>query len=178
MDIEDDDNDIINPHTDDATPGSDELLSDDELRLPESAHSLVRIHAVQAWLNRRLAEAALVRGETALALQAAAAQLEEESGRVTRRRERERREEQLRRCQQAIVQEQTRIDTYEEAQELLQEYIDHAGSERVLVEFYLALEELAELEARAVNGASSPRLSALAETLHRVERVGIAYDAD
>ncbi len=178
MAIEDSDNDIINSHTDEATPGSDELLSDDELRLPESAHSLVRIHAVQAWLNRRLDEAARARGEAARALQAAAAQAEEESGRVTRRRERERREEQLRRCQQAIAQEQTHIDTYEEAQELLQEYIDHAGGERVLVEFYLALEELAEQEARAVAEASSPRLHALAETLHRVESVGITYEAD
>ena len=33
--------------------GSDELLSDDNLRLPESASTLVRTHAVQAWLTRR-----------------------------------------------------------------------------------------------------------------------------
>ena len=30
--------------------GSDELLSDDDLRLPESANILVRTHAVRAWL--------------------------------------------------------------------------------------------------------------------------------
>lgn len=177
MTIEDDDNDIINSQTDETTPGSDELLSDDELRLPESAHMLVRVHAVQAWLSRRLREAALARGEAALALQAAATQAEAESGRVTRRRERERREEQLRRCQQVIAQEQTRIDTYEEARGLLQEYVDHAGGERVLVEFYLALEALAEQETRAA-ALPSPRLSALAEVQHRVERVGISYETD
>ncbi|MGB8348434.1 MAG: hypothetical protein WCD86_26370, partial [Ktedonobacteraceae bacterium] len=177
MTIEDDDNDIINSHTDETTPGSDELLSDDELRLPESAHMLVRVHAVQAWLSRRLREAALARGEAALALQAAATQAEAESGRVTRRRERERREEQLRRCQQVIAQEQTRIDTYEEARGLLQEYVDHAGGERVLVEFYLALEALEEQETRAA-ALPSPRLSALAEVQHRVERVGISYETD
>lgn len=31
--------------------GSDELLSDDNLRLPESANILVRIHALRAWLT-------------------------------------------------------------------------------------------------------------------------------
>jgi len=171
-----DDNDE-NAQVDKTTTGSDELLSDDELRLPESAHTLVRVHAVQAWLSRRVREATLAMGEAALTLQAAAAQAEEEGDRFTRRRERERREEQLQRYQQRIEQEQARIETYEEAQELLQEYVDHAGGERVLVEFYLALEALAEQETRAA-ALPSPRLNALAEVQHRVERVGIPYESD
>src|SRR5579872_2816619 len=156
------DNNNENAHIDKITTGSDELLSDDELRLPESAHTLVRVHAVQAWLNRRVREATLAMGEAALTLQAATTQTEEESGRFMRRREHERREELLQRYQQRIAREQANIETYEEARELLQEYIDHAGGERVLVEFYLALEALTEQEARATEPAS-PRLSALAE---------------
>ena len=60
---------------DDETPdssveiGSDELLSDDNLRLPESASILVRIHAVRAWLARRYEETTIEVGEAALALQ-------------------------------------------------------------------------------------------------------------
>src|SRR2546421_295274 len=49
--------------------GSDELLSDNNLRLPESANILVRVHAVQAWLTRRYQETTLEVGEAALALQ-------------------------------------------------------------------------------------------------------------
>ena len=33
--------------------GSDELLADDNLRLPERANVLVRVHAVRAWLDVR-----------------------------------------------------------------------------------------------------------------------------
>ena len=49
--------------------GSDELLSDDNLRLPESANILVRLHAVQAWLSRRYDEATIEVGKAALGLQ-------------------------------------------------------------------------------------------------------------
>ena len=60
---------------DDHTPeevtevGSDELLSDDDLRLPEEANPLVRLHAVRAWLTRRQKMANLEIGEAALKLQ-------------------------------------------------------------------------------------------------------------
>ena len=53
----------------DNEPGSDELLSDDNLRLPENANILVRLHAVRAWLSRRHDEATIEVGEAALALQ-------------------------------------------------------------------------------------------------------------
>ena len=51
--------------------GSDELLADDNLRLPESANVLVRVHAVRAWLARRHEEATIEAGRAALALQQA-----------------------------------------------------------------------------------------------------------
>jgi hypothetical protein len=164
-----------NAHVDKATSGSDELLADDDLRLPEGAHTLVRVHAVQAWLSRRVREATLALGEAALALQEA--QAEDENNHAIRRREREHREALLLRCQQQIEREQARIETYEEAQKLLQEYIDHAGGERVLVEFYLALEMLAGQEAHTA-AFPSPRSGALADVQHRVERVGMVYEAD
>lgn len=157
------------------TIGSDERLSDDDLRLPEGAHALARVHAVQAWLSRRVREASLALGEAALALQKV--QMEEESNRIIRRRERERREALLLRYQEMIARDQTRIETYEETQELLQEYIDHAGGERVLVEFYLALEALMAEETSAV-ALPSPRLDALADVQHRVERVGVPHEED
>ena len=53
----------------DDVAGSDELLSDENLRLPESANILVRLHAVRAWLSRRHDEATIEVGEAALALQ-------------------------------------------------------------------------------------------------------------
>ena len=49
--------------------GSDEVLSDDNLRLPESANVLVRLHAVRAWLSSRHHEATIEVGEAALAIQ-------------------------------------------------------------------------------------------------------------
>ena len=67
--------------------GSDELLSDDNLRLPESANILVRTHAVQAWLARRQEEHTLEVGEAALALQQVMTQ-EPQATRL-RRRQRE-----------------------------------------------------------------------------------------
>src|SRR5215472_15047418 len=49
--------------------GSDELLADENLRLPEGANILVRLHAVRAWLSHRLNEASIEVGEAALAFQ-------------------------------------------------------------------------------------------------------------
>ena len=68
------DNDTRFPFSDGHEPsddeiGSDELLSDENLRLPEGANILARLHAVRAWLSRRHDEAAIEVGEAALALQ-------------------------------------------------------------------------------------------------------------
>src|SRR5579883_3492436 len=64
--------------------GSDELLAADDLRLPESANVLVRLHALRAWLERKRAESELEIGTAALALQTAMS----EAGREQRPRRR------------------------------------------------------------------------------------------
>ena len=146
--------------------GSDELLSDDNLRLPESANILVRIHAVRAWLTRRQQETRLAMGEVALALQDA---LQEELyGTKLRRRERQLIEERKYALQDTLTECQQRLDAYEEAQALLEESVTHTSGERSLVEYYLALEELVQ----SSEVESSPRIQALASVQHRVEHVG------
>src|SRR5579859_5125875 len=113
--------------------GSDELLSDDNLRLPESANILVRIHALRAWLARRREETTLELGEAALALQAGTSQ--EPPRTRLRRRERQNQEEQLARIQQSLAETRQRLSAYEEAQSLLEDSITHTSGERVLVEY-------------------------------------------
>jgi len=81
--------------------GSDELLSEDNLRLPESANILVRVHAVRAWLVRRRDEAATQVGEAALHLQQMA--LEEPQEPRMRRRAQQLLTERRERAQQALV---------------------------------------------------------------------------
>ncbi len=176
---------------DDETPetGSDELLSDDNLRLPESANILVRLHAVRAWLARRQHEASIAIGAAALDLQEA--MLHAPQGSMLRRRERMEQEEKLRRIQQRLTEEQQRLRAFEEAQSLLEDCVAHTSGERVLVEYYLTLEDLVqsntppdltdehELHRTPTRGASSSPGSAvptyqaaLAAVQHRVERVG------
>jgi len=99
--------------------GSDELLSDDNLRLPESANILVRTHAVRAWLTRRCKETAIEIGEAALALQQTM-MLEPQETRL-RRRERQNLEWQLSQRQQELKEAQQRLDAYEEAQAQLED---------------------------------------------------------
>jgi len=174
---------------DDETPtketetGSDELLSDDQLRLPEHASILVRVHAVEAWLVRRRKEASLEIGDVALAMQEAMQSEPQETR--PRRRERERQELHLRHLQQDLVQARERLATYEEAQALLEECIAHTSGERVLVEYYLALEDLVQSigidsETTGITDSTvpSPRLNALADVQHRVEHVGAPVEDD
>ncbi len=164
--------------------GSDELLADDNLRLPESAHTLVRVHAVEAWLQRRIQETKLELGEAALALQQA--MMQESAATMTRLRRREQQNQAAQRlhAQQAMTEAQERLNAYEEAQSLLEECITHASGERVLVEFYLLLEDLV-LQATTPAGAgsptqppASPRLSTFIDVLHRVERVGAPHEEE
>jgi len=153
--------------------GSDELLSDDNLRLPESANTLVRLHAVRAWLTRREVETSMEIGEAALALQ----QAFEEPPQETRLHRRERRNQgdsmqRIQHTQQALAEAQQRLSTYEEAQALLEECVTHTTSgERVLVEYYLTLEDLMQSSVEAQE-PSRQRIKALADVQHRVERVG------
>jgi leucyl aminopeptidase (aminopeptidase T) len=156
--------------------GSDELLSDDNLRLPESANILVRVHAVQAWLTRRYQETTLEVGEAALALQELAQASEELPRR--RRRERQEQEARLSQIQHKLTEAQQRLHTYEEAQILLEECIDHTSGERVLVEYYLVLEDLVERVRQESESGQIPRLQALTEVQHRVERVGVPHEEE
>ncbi len=156
--------------------GSDELLSDDNLRLPESASILVRIHAVRAWLTRRYEETSIEVGEAALALQQMMTQELRETR--PRRRERQNQQEQLNHIQQVLAEAQQRLSAYEEAQSLLEDCIAHTSGERVLVEYYLVLENLVQTATQANQPGQVPRLSALADVQHRVERVGAPNEED
>ena len=156
--------------------GSDELLSDDNLRLPESANILVRTHAVQAWLARRHEESALEVGEAALALQQAMMQQPQETR--LRRRERQSLQWQLDQLQQALKEAQQRLEGYTEAESLLEDCITHTSGERVLVEYYLALENLVHSITQANQPEQSPRLQALFDVQQRVEHVGAPNEED
>ena len=177
----------------DSETGSDELLSDDNLRLPEAASILVRVHAVHAWLARRYEETTREVGAAALTLQEAMQQPVPET-RLRRRTHQQ--QEQADHLQKLLNRAQLRLRTYEEAQALLEECITHTSGERVLVEYYLALEELVQdiIESNASDAPDTsdtsdipdatndldqrPRLQALADVQHRVERVGAPGEDD
>ena len=156
--------------------GSDELLSDDDLRLPESANVLVRTHAVRAWLARRREVSAIEVGEAALALQQVMLQEPQETR--LRRRERQNLQWQLNQQQQVLKEAQQRLDGYIEAEALLEEGITHTSGERVLVEYYLALENLVHSITQPNQPEQSPRLQALFDVQHRVEQVGAPNEED
>ncbi len=164
VDFDDDENNEI------TEIGSDDLLSDDNLRLPESANILVRIHAVRAWLNRRRDETLLEVGETEIALQEKRAEMPE--GIRLRRSDRLRYEEGIQQLQKELVASAERSAAYDEAQELLEECITHVSGERILVEYYLALEELMLSQISEQEEKTTPRQQALADVQHRVEHVG------
>jgi hypothetical protein len=159
--------------------GSDELLASDELRLPEGASFLVRLHAVRAWLVRRQEEAKLAAGEAALRLQELALAQEGESR--LRRRQLEQQAHLQRQAHQDLADANSRLRAYAEAAALLEETVDHVSGQRVLVEYYLALSELLECEASHARSlqeresliARSPRLQALQDVLQRVEQVSV-----
>ncbi len=159
-----------NTHEESKEVGSDELLSEDDLRLPESASVLVRLHAVRAWLARRHYEATVEVGEAALSLQQAMA-LEFQEARP-RRRERRSQETPFLRAQQALAAAQQRLQAYDDAEALLEDCVVHAGGERVLVEYFLSLEELVQSNTHADQAERMPWLQALADVQHRIERVG------
>jgi hypothetical protein len=159
--------------------GSDELLADDNLRLPASANLLVRLHAVRAWLIRRYEETVLEVGEAALALQEIGMLAGVETR--LRRRVEERRQgkqERLAQLQQVLSEGRQRLDAYEEAQQLLEDCVAHTGGERVLVEYYLALDDLLRAASQEGQQEQTPRLRALADVQHRVEHVGMPSEED
>lgn len=156
--------------------GSDELLSDDSLRLPDDANPLVRLHAMRAWLTRRQKESTLEMGEAALALQ----QLQHEDSEAPRLRRREREELMLRvqQTQESLQRAQAHLDAYEEAEATLEDCVNHLTvGERLLVEYYLVLEDTIQTSVEEdQENASSPRVEALLDVQQRVERIGSPQD--
>lgn len=153
--------------------GSDELLADDNLRLPEGANPLVRLHAIRAWLTRRQKVTNLEIGEVALELQ----QLQQNESGIARvrRRELQAGQEKMQYLQQRFQQAQQRLAAYEEAETLLEECVDHTTvGERLLVEYYLTLEGLVQDSLQAGESEASPRMQALFDVQHRVERMSIS----
>ncbi|GCE46971.1 hypothetical protein EI42_00496 [Thermosporothrix hazakensis] len=150
--------------------GSDNLLADDQLRLPENANILVRIHAVRAWLDRRQREIKLAIGQSALKMQYI---MEEEDERPRRRRTQVDSLQQIQQLQQAIQDAQEQLQMFEDAAMLLQECVDHHTSgEGTLVEYYLLLEDaLLQVEDHPA------QVEALSEVIRRVEHVS-APDLD
>jgi len=168
------DNDIPEEATE---VGSDELLSDDDLRLPEGANPLVRLHAVRAWLARRQKLTNIEIGEAALELQQL--QQDELGTSRLRRRELQARHEQIQQLQERFQRAQQRLATYEEAETLLQECVDHTTvGERLLVEYYLMLEELVQNSLQVGESEAFPRLQALQDVQYRVERVSISGEEE
>lgn len=167
--------------------GSDELLSADNLRLPEAANILVRLHALRAWLARRRSEVSLEVGEAALALQAAIQQAQSDEARPRRRARHESYENNstglvtsMVHAQAQLQEAQASLAAFDEAQELLEECIAHTQGERVLVEYYLLIEQ------RLLDAGYTPSTlneeqpfehtalyEVMAEVLRRVEHVGI-----
>ncbi len=78
------------------------------------------------------------------------------------------------RAQQALMASQQRLSAYEEAQSILEDCIAHTSGERVLVEYYLTLEELVlrSLEQMKQTEDHSSWIDAVSDVLHRVEHVG------
>ncbi len=150
--------------------GSDELLSDENLHLPEGANILVRLHAVRAWLSRRRDAATIEVGEAAIVLQ----DMMQDEAIETRPRRRTHQIEQFQRAQKALTESQQRLSAYEEAQSILEDCVAHTSGERVLVEYYLTLEELVLQSQEQVDQAEdgSPWLDAISDVLHRIEHVG------
>ena len=149
--------------------GSDELLSDDNLRLPESANTLVRLHAIRAWLTCRQRETSIEIGEMALSLQ----QLLQEGAQETCFRRRERQSTaRLQQAQQLLQEAQQRLNAYEEAEALLEDCLAHTTTgERALVEYYPTLDELVHNSIGTAGAKPAPWYEALADVQQRIERV-------
>jgi hypothetical protein len=156
---------------DETETGSDNLLSDDNLRLPDEASHLVRVHAVQSWLSRRQKETEIEIGESALRFQELQQEAMQDSNRL-RRREQQRMAEKINKAERAYQAAQERLEAYGEVEQLLEECLAHTtSSERVLVEYYLTLENLIQQADGDIDMPPS-RSSVLQEVLHRIEQVG------
>jgi hypothetical protein len=158
--------------------GSDELLSADTLRLPENANPLVRLHAMRAWLIRRQKESNIAMGDAALTLQQL--QHEETGAPHLRRSEREMLTQHIQRAQNSFKQAQEHLSAYEEAETILEDCVNHLTvNERLLVEYYLVLEEIVQTSIQEEQDEKySPRVEALLDVQQHVERIGSPLDDD
>ncbi len=148
--------------------GSDELLSADELSLPASANILVRLHALRSWLSRRYVETQQEVGMAALDVQEVSRDAAD-SQRPRRRHEQS--NVLLQRAQHHLLQAQQRLSAYDEAQILLENCVAHTtAGERLLVEFYLSLEELV---AASASSTASSWSEVMATVLQHVEQLAM-----
>ena len=162
---------------DNTQTGSDELLAADNLRLPDNANPLVRLHALRAWLARHQKETRLDIGMIALDIQ----QLQQEGQPETRlrRRELQARQDRMQSLQDRFQSAQQLLNVYEEAEELLEDCVNHTTvSERLLVEYYLTIEGLVQEATQENEDMQSPRLVALNDVLHRIEQVAAPHEED
>ena len=180
-----DEHDLNDPSSE--QEGSDELLSDDSLRLPDSASMLVRLHAVRAWLERNRREASAAVGDAALALQATMQPPPE----MQRPRRRFRPVEgqsdydspyaAVIHAQQRLHEAQETLSAFEQAQAWLEECVAHTSGERVLVEYYLMIEqELLDagyLPNQDTPDRHTPWYNAMVAVLRRIEHVGIPEES-
>ncbi|HVB74601.1 MAG TPA: hypothetical protein VNE38_13685 [Ktedonobacteraceae bacterium] len=162
--------------TTDAETGSDELLSDDNLRLPESANVLVRLHAVNAWLARRHDDMAIEVGTAALEMQQAMSGAQDELRPRRRAHQQAETTSRVARAQQQLADAQQRLGAIEEARALLEDCTAHTNGERVLVEYYLAVEQLLLDNGYSLSDDTptrhTPWFDTMVEVLQRVEHVG------
>ncbi|HTI13360.1 MAG TPA: hypothetical protein VL461_02170 [Dictyobacter sp.] len=157
--------------------GSDELLSDDNLRLPDGASPLVRLHAIRAWLARRQREVKIEMGETALSMQEF-----QEHDRLEpqmRRREREALANRIQTLQQHMQKTQEQLEAYQEAEVRLEDCVDHTTvGERLLVEYYLDLDAIIQDDFQQHDHTITPRVEALVDVQQRIEHVGTSHEED
>ncbi|GCF07641.1 hypothetical protein [Dictyobacter arantiisoli] len=172
----DDEDEYLNNTDELEETGSDNLLSDDDLRLPEDANPLVRLHAVRAWLKRQQAETKLALGVAALEIQ----EIEQAPETVPlRRRAQQEKQERIQRIQATFQSHQESLDAYEEASEWLEDCVNHTTvSERLLVEYYLQIEDVVRTALEDNSLQATPRIEALLNVQQRVERVAATYEED
>jgi hypothetical protein len=166
-----------NDETDENSPletGSDNALADDDLRLPEGANVLVRLHALRAWLERKIVENEQDIGFAALALQEVMKEGENEPRQRRRFTGGSSRQEQV---MQDITHAQERQSALAEAHTLLEDIVAHTTTaERVLVEYFLSLEEL--VQSAQDTAAGNRWLATMSEVMGRVEQVSISTEED
>ncbi len=164
-------------HEEDISPsegesGSDNLLAADNLRLPAGANILVRLHAMRAWLRRRVRESELEVGRAALDLQdiARTTEIPASSQRLARTRRRAAGDSLIQHAQRKLVAAQRHLSAYEEARELLEDYVAHTTvGDRLLVEYYLGLEERMQA---FDSPTDTPWIEAMQDVLQRISQVG------